>query len=60
MNGSNAETNAHSNHSIVYPANHKVPVKAHTYAFKPVETQIFANATIVVPNEITKCSNPVE
>lgn len=39
--------------------NPKLPVKAHPYAFKPVEKQIFANASVVVSSKRTKCSIPV-
>jgi len=36
----------------------KLPFKAHTYAFKPVEKQIFANAGMEVASQATKCSIP--
>jgi len=36
----------------------KLPFKAHTYAFKPVEKHIFANASMEVANQGTKCSIP--
>lgn len=58
MKRANTETHNHYC-SFVYPANPKLPVKAHTYAFKPVEKQISANASMVVASEITKCSIPI-
>lgn len=36
----------------------KLPFKAHTYAFKPVDKQIFANASMEVASQGTKCSIP--
>jgi len=59
MKGANIETNDHGSYSFVYPANPKLPVKAHTYAFKPVEKKILANASMVVASERTKSSIPI-
>jgi len=36
----------------------KLPFKAYTYAFKPVEKQIFTNSSMEVASQATKCSIP--
>ena len=62
MKGANVpnDTNDWCNYYYVYPVDPKLPIKVHPYAFKPVEKQIFANATMVVSSERTKCSIPVQ